>query len=285
MLGVGVATAWRQLVEARGLNKLVSLGPAFVAAPLAAFGAEHQFAAPFIANGVPGWIPWHLFWAYFVGVALIAAGLSIAAQVLVRWSALLAGCMVAVFVVTIHLPNVVTNPKDRFLWIVMFRDLAFASGLWALAASRMPGWRDGSSLTRGVVFVVSRYLGALMIFFGVEHWMFPAFCSGVPLQKVMPGWVPVPSAWNYLVGALLIAGGVAMLLDLRVFRARTAAIAVGGVLAGIVVFLYLPILLMDSGTAAIVEGLNYVADTLLMAGVLLVTAGGNGKILRDPVRS
>ncbi len=48
-------------------------------------------------------------------------------------------------------------------------------------------------------------------------------------------------------------------------------------MTAIVVCLYLPILLMASGTALIVEGLNYVADTLLMGGVLLVTAGAMGK--------
>jgi uncharacterized membrane protein len=277
VLVIGVAAARRELSEARGLNKLVALGAAFVAAPLAAFGMEHQFAAPFMVGGVPKWIPWHLFWVYFVGVALIAAGLSIATNVLRRWSALLAGCMIAIFVVTIHLPNVMAKPENRFFWIVMFRDLAFASGLWALAASCVPEWKG----SRAVITAVRFYLGALMVFYAVEHFLFPVFAPGVPLENKIPAWVPAPTLWGYLIGALLLAGGAAMLLNLRAFSARSAAIWIGAVMTAIVVCLYLPILLMASGTALIVEGLNYVADTLLMGGVLLVTA----KAMRETAAS
>jgi len=36
--------------------------------------------------------------------------------------------------------------------------------------------------------------------------------------------------------------------------------------------LYVPILLLNSGTGPLVEGLNYVADTLLFGGALLLLA-------------
>ncbi|HXJ15062.1 MAG TPA: hypothetical protein VNH19_22545, partial [Candidatus Limnocylindrales bacterium] len=53
--------------KARGLDKLILFGPLFYAAPLAAFGTEHFTLTAAIASIVPQWIPWHLFWAYFVG--------------------------------------------------------------------------------------------------------------------------------------------------------------------------------------------------------------------------
>jgi len=43
-------------------------------------------------------------------------------------------------------------------------------------------------------------------------------------------------------------------------------------MAALTLFLYVPILLMNSGTEALVEGLNYVADTLLFGGALLLLA-------------
>jgi len=42
---------------------------------------------------VPSYMPWRLFWIYFVGVALIVASLSIATRIQVRWSGLLFGIM------------------------------------------------------------------------------------------------------------------------------------------------------------------------------------------------
>ena len=43
-------------------------------------------------------MPWRLFWAYFVGFALLAAALSIATKIQVRWSGLLLGIMMFLFV-------------------------------------------------------------------------------------------------------------------------------------------------------------------------------------------
>src|SRR5215468_469809 len=60
--------------KARGLDKLILFGPLFYAAPLAAFGTEHFTLTAAVASLVPKWIPWHLFWAYFVGACFIAAG-------------------------------------------------------------------------------------------------------------------------------------------------------------------------------------------------------------------
>jgi uncharacterized membrane protein len=269
VLCLGVAMAWRRVGAATGVEKLVALGWAFVAAPLAVFGAEHLTAADAIQNGVPEYMPWHLFWAYFVGVALIAAALSISTQRLMRWSGLLCGCMIALFVAMVHAPSVMATHGDRIRWIVLFRDLGFASGLWALAAGAATEWKG----SRVVVEAVRIYMGALMIFFGVEHVLFPLHAPGVPLEKITPRWVPAQAMWGYLVGALLVVGGAAMVANLRVFSARTAAIWLGLVMQVIVIALYLPILLMASGTGAIVEGVNYVGDTMLMGGCLLVVAG------------
>jgi hypothetical protein len=53
-------------------------------------------------------MPFRLFWAYFVGVALIAASLSIAAKILVRWSGLLLALMMLLFVVMMDIPGVIS---------------------------------------------------------------------------------------------------------------------------------------------------------------------------------
>jgi hypothetical protein len=45
-----------------------------------------------------------LFWAYLVGVALLAASMRIAAKIQVRWFGLLFGIMMFVFVAMVHFP-------------------------------------------------------------------------------------------------------------------------------------------------------------------------------------
>ena len=132
---IGVFAVRRELTEASGVDKILALGRVFVAASLAAFSAEHFGLAKFIQQGVPSWIPWHLFWAYFVGCALLAAALSIATKVQARLSATLLGVMIFFFVLSIHLPKVLANPHDRIAWAVLVRDSSFAGGAWALAGS------------------------------------------------------------------------------------------------------------------------------------------------------
>ena len=77
LLPIAVWAAKSDIAGARGLDKVVALSNLCFALPLAVFGAEHLSAAQFIQMGVPSYVPWHLFWAYFVGVCLIAASLSI----------------------------------------------------------------------------------------------------------------------------------------------------------------------------------------------------------------
>ena len=73
VFAIGLATIFLRgdWQRARGLDKLILLGPIFYAAPLAAFGTEHFTLTKGIGSIIPAWIPWHLFWVYFVGACLL----------------------------------------------------------------------------------------------------------------------------------------------------------------------------------------------------------------------
>src|SRR5215831_11467676 len=83
---IGVLVAKNDVVQVGGLDKVVALANLCFALPLAVFGAEHFSAAQGISQGVPRFVPWPLFWTYFVGAGLVAASLSIATKIQVRWS-------------------------------------------------------------------------------------------------------------------------------------------------------------------------------------------------------
>src|SRR6266852_6717440 len=139
-----VIAAWAaktDIAQARGLDKFVVLSNLCFALPLAVFGAEHLSAAKFIQMGVPSFVPWHLFWAYFVGFALVAASLSIATKIGVRWSGLLFGIMMFLFVAMIHLRGALANPHSRIIWTIVFREMSFGGAGWILAGNAMDGWR------------------------------------------------------------------------------------------------------------------------------------------------
>jgi hypothetical protein len=110
---VGLFAAKDEIAQARGLQKIVALTNLCVPIPLAVFGALHLFAPQFVLNIVPAYMPWRLFWAYFVGCGLVAASLSIASRVGVRWSGLLFGIMMFSFVAMIHFPGALRDPHKQ----------------------------------------------------------------------------------------------------------------------------------------------------------------------------
>ena len=67
---------------------------------------QHFMYAKFIAGLVTAWIPWHFFWAEFVGVAFAGAAVSLVTGVMARTVMVLLGVMFLLWVVVLHAPRV-----------------------------------------------------------------------------------------------------------------------------------------------------------------------------------
>lgn len=113
-----------------------------IALSLVVFGADHFQALGFIASLLPGWIPFHVFWVAFFGVALVLLGI---ASLWIRWAStafLLAGSIFGLWVLTLHLPRVLGwygvpgAPKSPDEWSSLFIAAALWFGLWAAALPR-----------------------------------------------------------------------------------------------------------------------------------------------------
>ena len=266
-LVIGLLYSRRELAAANGLDKLIALGYVFVAAPLAAFAGEHLAGARFLMQGVPPWMPARLFWAYFVGFALLAAALSLSVKKYVRWSTPLLAAMFFLFVLMMDLPATIAQPHNRLLWTLALRETAFAGGALALTGFTM--LQDKRRHAKTLISIARIFIGIPLIFYGIEHFLYPAFAPGVPLTKLTPPWVPLPFFWAYLVGAVLLVAGVAILLNKR---SRIAATYAGLVMTVLTLLLYTPILAMVRQPSQIIGEVNYVADTLFFAGTVLFLA-------------
>jgi uncharacterized membrane protein len=255
------------LGRAASLDKIVVLSNLCFAIPLAVFGALHLFGVESVLPGVPSYMPWRLFWAYFVGVALLSASLSIATKIQVRWSGLLFGIMMFLFAALLDIPGALASPRDRFGWTFVLREMSFGAGGWILAGNAMRGGGGLKLITVGRVFIA---IAAL--FFGVEHFLHPAACPGVPLEKLTPAWIPGRVVIGYLTGAILLVAGTSILLAKET---RMAATYLGTWIVLLVLFLYGPILIAqmsDPNSDVRIEGINYFADTLLFGGAILALA-------------
>jgi uncharacterized membrane protein len=249
-----------------GVGKILVLGPALEAVPLAIFAAEHFTAAHDLMGIVPKWLPGPLFWTYFVGAALLAAALSFVAGRCVRWSATLLALLFLIIVATVDLPNLPANVHDRLFWTLTVRETCFASGAMVLAGSLWQG------IIRTALTAIGRTIvAAVMVFYGIEHFFFPHNVPGVPLEKLTPPWMPAGTAITDFIGIVLIAGGVALF-----FRraARTTAAWCGAILVALTALYYGAIMVAQLHGDA-VEGVNYVGDTLLFASTVLLAGSGS----------
>jgi len=112
------------------IRSLASIGKYLVALFLFVGGVQHYIFADFVKFLVPAWIPGSLFWTYFAGTALIAAGLGLITGIKSSLAALLAGWMVFVWVFVLHIPRALVY-QDQNEWTAVFEALA-VSGLLLL---------------------------------------------------------------------------------------------------------------------------------------------------------
>jgi len=271
---IALWAAKTDMARARGLDKIVALSNLCFAIPLAVFGALHLSGVEFVLPVVPSYMPWRLFWAYFVGVALLAASLSIATKVQVRWSGLLFGIMMLLFVVTLDTKGALAHPRDRFVWTYVLRESSFAGGGWILAGNALR--EQGRGRGQSALITVGRLILAIAaIFYGIEHFLHPTGVPGVPLEKMMPAWIPARMLVGYLTGAILLIAGVSILLAKKT---RLAATYLGTWILLLVLFIYGPILiasLANPSTDVKIDGINYFADTLLFGGAILALASAS----------
>jgi uncharacterized membrane protein len=243
-----------ELPQARGLDKVIPFGRLFFAIPLGVFGTFHFTNTKDVARGVPSWMPLHTFWVYLVGIALIAAVLSIVLQKYARLAATLLGCMFLPFVVLMHIPNIVQIHGSRLFWAIGLRDLAFSGGAFALAGKQKQLKRTPSDSAPGLVTLGRFFVGIPAIVLGVEHFLHPTLAPGVPLDKITPVWIPGHIFWTYLTGTVLVAAGVSIIVNKK---ARLAATYLGIMILLTCLIIYLPIVVATPSDIG--NGLNYFA--------------------------
>jgi uncharacterized membrane protein len=265
-----VVTFRRETTAVRGIGNLVRFGSVFFAVPLAVFGMQHFALFDTVKFAVPAYMPARFFWAYLVGAALIAACLSILTEIQADLAALLVGIMLFLFVLMIYVPNLIKNPGDRFAITVPLRDLALSGGALSLAAVLGSLGRGRSA--RWLLEVGRGFFGGPMLYFGVEHFLHPAFAPGMPFPLLAPAWIPGHVVWAYATGTVLVVCGLSILADKH---AQAAATWLGAAFLALVVLIYLPMEIVHPSIAISGE-LDYVADTLAMSGAALLVARAMG---------
>jgi uncharacterized membrane protein len=95
----------------RFLEKLIPFGIILFSITMISFGVDHFLFAKEAADYVPSWVPYHLFWMYFTGTALIGSGLALILKIKPGLVATLLGTMIFTWFIILHIPRVIASPS------------------------------------------------------------------------------------------------------------------------------------------------------------------------------
>jgi hypothetical protein len=120
---------------ATGSMSAYTAGRIIFALSLLIFGILHFQYADYIATLITDWIPFKLFWSYFVGVAFVLGFIAILTNVKIYLASTLLGFMFLFWVLFEHLPRVISKSGMEPEWTSLFIAAGFC-GIFFMLAER-----------------------------------------------------------------------------------------------------------------------------------------------------
>ena len=190
------------------MKKIAGSGWFIFAIAITVFGAENVICARYgeaVAPVIP-FLPGNPLLGYVTGIALLAAGLSIATKIKARLAAILLGALFFLCVLFLQISRVAASPLDVSVRTCAFETLAMCGSAWILAGTfpveggYFGHWENAANRLAGPGRF---FFAASSVVFGIDHLLIPKLIAGL-----VPAWIPWGLFWAYFTGAAFIAAGI-----------------------------------------------------------------------------
>jgi len=98
-------------------QSIYRIGVVLYALVIGFFGVNHFLNGTGFQNTIPSFIPYHIFWIYLTGAALIAAAISFLIGKYTRAAGIFLAVFLLIIVLTIHLPAVIRSEGNPIISI------------------------------------------------------------------------------------------------------------------------------------------------------------------------
>ncbi len=98
-------------------QSIYRIGVVLYALVIGFFGINHFLNGTGFQNTIPSFIPYHIFWVYLTGIALVAASISFLIGKYTRMAGLFLAAFLIIIVLTIHLPAVIRSEGNPIVSI------------------------------------------------------------------------------------------------------------------------------------------------------------------------
>lgn len=115
------------------MKKLTTIGRILFAVPFALFGINHFLMLDYYLGMLTSFVPLGAYTIVLTGIVMIAASVSIITKILVKFSTLLLAGLLFIFIVTIHIPHLITDADKTITIIGLLKDISLMGGSLMIA--------------------------------------------------------------------------------------------------------------------------------------------------------
>ena len=115
------------------MKNITTIGRILFAFPFALFGINHFLMTDYYLGMLTSFIPLGAYTIILTGIMLIAASISIITKKFVKFSTLMLAALLFIFIITIHIPHLISDADKTITIIALLKDISLMGGSLMIA--------------------------------------------------------------------------------------------------------------------------------------------------------